>query len=90
MRETNDGFNIAEKDLKNRGEGEMLGTRQSGAQDFRVTNLKQHKSLMKIAQKDARWILKPDPQLTSNRGQALKQLLHLFLKDQSLQLLQAG
>ena len=90
MRETNDGFKIAEEDLKNRGEGEMLGTRQSGTHDFRITNLKQHRSLMEIAQKDARLILKSDPELTSIRGQALKLLLHLFNKDQILQLLQAG
>ena len=90
MRETNDGFKIAEEDLRNRGEGEVLGTRQSGSHDFRVANLSQHKSLMEIAHDDARLILKSDPSFTSERGEALKMLLHLFHKDQTLRLLGAG
>ena len=90
MRETNDGFKIAEEDLRNRGEGEILGTRQSGTHDFRVANLSQHKSLMEIAHDDARLILKSDPSLRSERGEALKMLLHLFHKDQTLRLLDAG
>ena len=90
MRETNDGFKIAEEDLRNRGEGEVLGTRQSGTHDFRVANLSQHKSLMEIAHDDARLILKSDPSLRSERGEALKMLLYLFHKNQTLQLLEAG
>ena len=90
MRETNDGFKIAEEDLRNRGEGEVLGTRQSGAHDFRIANLSQHKSLMEIAHDDARLVLNTDPSLNSERGKSLKLLLYLFHKEQTLQLLEAG
>ncbi|MEP3275416.1 MAG: ATP-dependent DNA helicase RecG, partial [Stappiaceae bacterium] len=72
MRETNDGFRIAEEDLKLRGEGEILGTRQSGLPGFRMADMEHHADLMEIARDDARLILEMDPDLTSDRGQSLR------------------
>ncbi|MDX7324893.1 ATP-dependent DNA helicase RecG, partial [Providencia rettgeri] len=57
MRETEDGFRIAEEDLKLRGEGELLGTRQSGTPGFRLASIEAHQELLEIARKDARYIL---------------------------------
>lgn len=77
MRETEDGFRIAEEDLKLRGEGELLGTRQSGTPGFRLASIEAHGDLLEIARKDARYILTSDPDLESERGQALRVLLYL-------------
>ncbi|WP_196229379.1 ATP-dependent DNA helicase RecG, partial [Brucella anthropi] len=75
MRETEDGFRIAEEDLKLRGEGELLGTRQSGTPGFRLASIEAHGDLLEIARKDARYILTSDPDLEAERGQALRVLL---------------
>ncbi len=90
MRETEDGFRIAEEDLKLRGEGELLGTRQSGTPGFRIANLAGHHDLLEAARDDSRLILATDPELQSARGQALRILLYLFERDQAIQLLKAG
>lgn len=90
MRETNDGFLIAEEDLRLRGEGEILGTRQSGLPGFRIANIEAHGALMDVARDDARLILEKDPELTSERGQALRVLLYLFSRDDAIRLLRAG
>jgi ATP-dependent DNA helicase RecG len=90
MRETNDGFRIAEEDLKLRGAGELLGTRQSGLPAFRVADIVQHRDLMMVAKDDARLILDRDPELTTPRGQALRVLLYLFEKDSVVQTLRSG
>lgn len=90
MRETEDGFRIAEEDLKLRGEGELLGTRQSGTPGFRIANLAEHHDLLETARNDSRLILTRDPDLLSDRGQALRILLYLFERDQAIQLLKAG
>ena len=78
MRESNDGFRLAEEDLKLRGGGDVLGTKQSGMPDFKVANLYDHLELLKAAHDDARAIMQNDPYLKSPRGKALRVLLYLF------------
>jgi ATP-dependent DNA helicase RecG len=90
MRETEDGFRIAEEDLRLRGEGEVLGTRQSGAAAFRLANLESDASLLEVARDDARLIVERDPGLRSERGRALRVLLYLFERDAAIRLLGAG
>ena len=90
MRETEDGFRIAEEDLKLRGEGEILGTRQSGSPGFQIARMEYHASLLEIARDDARLVMNDDPELTSSRGEALRVLLYLFSKDEAVRLLRAG
>ena len=90
MRETEDGFRIAEEDLKLRGEGDLLGTRQSGMQSFRIADLEAHADLMEAARDDARLLIATDPELTSRRGEAVRALLYLFGKDDAIKLLRAG
>ncbi|RWG09163.1 helicase-related protein, partial [Mesorhizobium sp.] len=90
MRETEDGFKIAEEDLKLRGEGELLGTRQSGTPGFQVARLEFHADLLEAARDDARLILSRDPELQSQRGEALRLLLYLFGRDDAVRLLRAG
>lgn len=81
MRQTEDGFLIAEKDLELRGGGEILGTRQSGFNQFRIADLNAHQDLLHIANQDAKMIVATDPELQSPRGQALRTLLYLFERD---------
>jgi ATP-dependent DNA helicase RecG len=90
MRETEDGFLISEEDLKLRGEGELLGTRQSGTPGFQVARIDIHADLLEIARDDARLILSRDPDLQSERGQAVRMLLYLFGRDEAVRLLRAG
>jgi ATP-dependent DNA helicase RecG len=90
MRETDDGFVIAEKDLELRGPGEMLGTRQSGEAEFRLANLSAHGELLAAAHDDARLVLSRDPELSSERGQALRVLLYLFGRDEAVRYLRTG
>jgi ATP-dependent DNA helicase RecG len=90
MRDTEDGFVIAEEDLKLRGEGELLGTRQSGTPGFQVARIEFHADLLETARDDARLILARDPELTSPRGEALRLLLYLFGRDDAVRLLRAG
>jgi ATP-dependent DNA helicase RecG len=90
MRETEDGFRIAEEDLRLRGEGEILGTRQSGAANYRLASLADHADLLEIARDDARLIIETDPDLQSERGKALRTLLYLFERDEAIRLLRAG
>ena len=90
MRETEDGFRIAEEDLKLRGEGEILGTRQSGTPGFRIASLFDHADLLETARNDSRLVLERDPDLETERGQALRLLLYLFERDQAVRLLKAG
>jgi ATP-dependent DNA helicase RecG len=90
MRETDDGFRIAEEDLKLRGAGEMLGTKQSGLPAFRLADLSIHGELLAAARDDAALVLSRDPKLASARGQALRVLLYLFERDDAVRLISAG
>jgi len=90
VRETEDGFRIAEEDLKLRGEGDVLGTRQSGLPGFRVARIETHGKLIGAARDDAALVLARDPTLTSARGQALRNLLYLFERDEAIRLIRAG
>jgi ATP-dependent DNA helicase RecG len=90
LRETEDGFRIAEEDLRLRGAGEVLGTRQSGLPTLRLADLAQHEELVAIAHDDARLILERDPELATPRGEALRLLLYLFRRDEAVQYSQAG
>lgn len=90
MRETEDGFRIAEEDLRLRGAGEMLGTRQSGLPLFRMADLSIDGDLLQAARDDAQLVLNKDPKLTGPRGDALRVLLYLFERDEAVRLLSAG
>lgn len=90
LRDTEDGFVIAEEDLKLRGEGELLGTRQSGTPGFRLASLEAHADLLETARKDAAYIIERDPDLTTPRGEALRTLLYLFRRDEAIRFLRAG
>ena len=90
MRDTEDGFRIAEEDLKLRGEGDVLGTRQSGMPGFRVANVEVHGRFLQAARDDAALILARDPKLASPRGEALRVLLYLFEQDEAVRLIKAG
>lgn len=90
LRETEDGFVIAEEDLRLRGAGEVLGTRQSGVPDFRIAAFPAHTELLAAARDDVKLILDRDPELTSDRGKALRELLYLFERDAAVRLIKAG
>lgn len=90
MRDTEDGFLIAEEDLKLRGAGEVLGTRQSGTPGFRVADLAVHGELLAAARDDAALIINRDPHLSDERGKALRVLLYLFERNEAVRLLAAG
>lgn len=90
LRQTEDGFLIAEEDLRLRGEGDILGTRQSGMPGFRVARLDHHAELIDLARSDAKLLLSRDPSLTSPRGLAMRDCLHLFGRIEALRLLDAG
>lgn len=90
IRSTEDGFKIAEEDWRLRGEGELLGTRQSGMPEFHIANLAVHGDLLLLARRDARLFLQRDPHLSSEQGQALRLLLYLFGRDDATRLLRAG
>ncbi len=90
MRETEDGFRIAEEDLRLRGAGELLGTRQAGVPLFRMADLAMDGDLLAAARDDAGLTLSRDPKLTSPRGEALRVLLYLFERDEAVRLIGAG
>jgi ATP-dependent DNA helicase RecG len=90
MRETEDGFRIAEEDLRLRGEGDVLGTRQSGMPGFHIARIEAHGKLIGAARDDAKLLLARDPGLTSPRGEALRNLLYLFERDEAVRLIRAG
>lgn len=89
MRQTEDGFVIAEEDLRLRGGGEILGTRQSGLPEFALANVPGFEDLLQVARDDSKLILEQDPGLSSARGEALRLLLYLFERDDAVQLFQA-
>ena len=90
MRDTEDGFVIAEKDLALRGAGDIMGTRQSGDVSFKLADLAAHGELLAAANDDARLIIARDPELQTGRGQALRVLLYLFGQDQAVRYLRSG
>lgn len=90
MRATDDGFVIAEKDLSLRGGGDLLGTKQSGLPAFKFCDLGAHQGLLEMARDDARLTIQKDPDLSTDRGQALRLLLHLYQMDQAMSTLEAG
>jgi ATP-dependent DNA helicase RecG len=90
LRETDDGFEIAEQDLRLRGAGDVLGTRQSGLPEFRLVDLDSHAELLAIARDDARLIIARDPELKSARGDALRTLLYLFERDAAVRYARTG
>ena len=90
MRETQDGFRLAEEDLRLRGGGELLGTRQSGDTPFKVADLEQITRLLPLAHNDARLLIDRDGGLASSRGEAARLLLYLFERDYGVQLLRGG
>ena len=90
IRETEDGFRIAEVDLEMRGAGDLIGTAQSGLPRFRVADLERQAALMAVAQSDARKLLNGDPDLTSERGQAARVLLWLMGQDEAIRLIGVG
>ncbi|WP_293573517.1 ATP-dependent DNA helicase RecG [Phaeobacter sp.] len=90
LRETEDGFRIAETDLEMRGAGDVIGTAQSGLPRFRIADLERQAGLMAIAQSDARALLTTDPDLSSPRGQAARVLLWLMKQDQAIRLISVG
>ncbi len=90
LRETEDGFRIAEEDLAIRGAGDVIGTAQSGLPRFRVADLERQSGLMAIAQKDARRLLDEDPTLETSRGLATRTLLWLMEQDKAIGLIRAG
>jgi ATP-dependent DNA helicase RecG len=90
LRETEDGFRIAEEDLRLRGEGDVLGTRQSGLPGFRIARPEVHGKYLGAARDDAALILSRDATLSAPRGDALRQLLYVFGKDEAIKLIRAG
>jgi ATP-dependent DNA helicase RecG len=90
MRETDDGFVIAEADLRLRGAGDLLGERQAGMPQFLFADPARHEDLLLAARDDARLIISRDPALASSRGQALRHLLYLFERNEAIRLLLAG
>ncbi|MBC6404517.1 MAG: ATP-dependent DNA helicase RecG [Rhodospirillales bacterium] len=90
LRNSEDGFLIAEEDLRLRGAGEILGTRQSGLPHFRLADLTVHGELMAASRDDARRIVDSDSELKGPRGKALRLLLYLFGRDEAIQLLSSG
>ena len=90
MRETEDGFRIAETDLEMRGAGDVIGTAQSGLPRFRIADLERQAGLMAMARQDARALLERDPRLDSPRGQALRLLMWLMEQDKAIRLIGVG
>lgn len=90
IRETTDGFRIAEEDLKLRGEGDVLGTRQSGLPGYHLARPEYHGQLITQAREEAAKILRENPRLRGERGEALRTLLYLFERDEAIPLLGAG
>ncbi|WP_126977248.1 ATP-dependent DNA helicase RecG [Frigidibacter oleivorans] len=90
LRDSEDGFRIAEEDLAMRGAGDMIGTAQSGLPRFRIADIERQAGLMAVAQSDARALLAMDPALEGPRGQAARVLLWLMEQDRAIRLISVG
>ena len=90
LRETEDGFRIAEEDLAMRGAGDVLGTAQSGLPRFRIADLERQTALQAMARDDARKLIADDPDLATDRGQAARVLLWLMKQDQAIRMISVG
>lgn len=90
LRDSEDGFLIAEKDWELRGSGDLLGAAQSGVPRFRLANLDKHRDLLETATQDARLLVQTDPSFTSERGKAARVLLYLFEQDYGIAMMRAG
>lgn len=90
MRESQDGFRLAEEDLKLRGGGELLGTRQSGEEGFRIATLEQTQKYAQMAQDEAKLLVEHESGLDGKRGEALRILLYLLERDWGVQMLRGG
>jgi len=90
LRETEDGFRIADEDFRTRGGGDVLGTRQSGLPGFRLADPVEHEGLLHMAHQDAALLLQKDPGLTGERGRAVRLLLRLFERAAAMQTLVSG
>ena len=90
LRETEDGFRIAEEDLKLRGEGDVLGARQAGAPGFRFARLDIHGGLLARAREEAEAALRRSERLTGDENRGLRLLLYLFERDEAARLIEAG
>ena len=90
MRQTDDGFLISEEDLRLRGAGEVLGTRQSGLPNFRLADIEVHAELLPAVHDDVNLLLEVDPMLKHDRGKAIRILLYLFQRDAAIRYLTSG
>jgi len=90
LRDTDDGFVIADEDFRIRGGGDLLGKRQSGQPGWRLADPVEHEGLLRMANRDAALLLERDPKLTSERGMAIRLLLRLFERGAALRTLGAG
>ena len=90
LRDTDDGFVIADEDFRLRGGGDVLGTRQAGAPGFRLADPVEHEGLLEMAHRDAAVLLLRDPGLTSERGRAVRWLLRLFERTEAMKTLASG
>ncbi len=90
LRETEDGFRIAEEDLRLRGEGDVLGARQAGAPGFRVAKLEVHGALLALARAQAQAAIADGARLRGDQHQGLRLLLYLFERDEAARLMEAG
>ena len=90
LRETEDGFRIAEEDLRLRGEGDVLGARQAGTPGFRLARLEVHASLLPLARDAAKAALADNPRLAGDEHRGKRLLLYLFERDAAVRLLEAG
>jgi ATP-dependent DNA helicase RecG len=90
IRETEDGFKIAEEDLRLRGAGDLLGLAQSGLPRFRIADLEHQGNLLQLAHDDAKLLLAQDEGLQTERGQAVRTLLYLMEQDRGIRLLSVG